>query len=159
MSEEFDEEGVEGFEEEVPVVVPDLVHEISGIKIGFRRPKRGQLVALSRVRDSVSRELFKLQRDTELDSKVRFEKASRLVMSVDLAILDMVESMIIEEGDKSFLANALITGGIDIEAISDVLFGNNPEPDDDAEPIKAVAKKAPRKVAARKVANAKRTRN
>jgi hypothetical protein len=160
MNEEFDEEGVE-FDEEVVVVdtvQPAHTHVIGGLRVGFKAPARGQLVALSRVRDSVSRELRRLQQDKSLDEKVRYERASHQVFNVDMAILALVESLIIDESDRSYVANALLVGDTDLIEISDVLFGNSPEPDDDATPVSVVPqKKAPRKVAARKVANAKRT--
>lgn len=161
----MDEEGAEENEEmesptsvPAPEIVPDLIHTIGGVVIGFRRPKRGQLVALTRVRDHVSHQLFKVQRNTTLSDEERYRQASRLVMDIDVAVMNLVESLMINEEDKVFVANALLTGETDVNEISDVIFGNGPEAEDDAEPAAVVAAKKPaRKAAARKVANAQRT--
>lgn len=144
--------------DDTPEVVPDFTHTIAGVLIGFRKPKRGQMVALSRVRDEVSRELRKVQSNSSIDERVKFEQASRLVMRIDLAILAMVESMILSEADVDFVKSSMLSGDTDLDEIGEVLFGDSKTPQDDADPVPIVpAKKVARKAAARKVANANRT--
>jgi hypothetical protein len=156
IDEVFDDEAADDDTEAAPK--PDLTHVIAGVSIGFRQPKRGQLVALSRVRDAMSRQLRQIQADRKTGEREKFEQASSLVMRLDLAILELVESMIISEQDLEYVKSSLLSGQTDLEEIAAVIFSPRDTVEDDADPAPVVTSKKPaRKVAARKVANANRT--
>lgn len=127
---------------------PDFVHTVGDREVGFRTPIRGQLVALSRVRESVSRQLDAISRKAD-KSDEDFAKVNRLVLDAELATLEVVESLVLDPDDLEHMRVALLRGQIEVDDILSVLYGGKDKPDDDV----------PRKPkAAKKVANAKRAR-
>ncbi len=120
--------------------------EIAGRRIAFRRPSPGQLVMLMRLTNRAQSSL----RSEDDDNAV-----SRIWIDLSVKILDVIDSLIINDDDRIFLEDKMISGEIDIDHLRPVIGGTVAAPDDEDAPAairapKKVAKKTVKKAATRK---------
>lgn len=111
--------------------------DINGVEVGFRDMTPGQITMATLV-------INKARKDAR---KIGEAQASVAMLG---SILNLVESLIIEEADREHLLESMLTGELDIDIIYTVLRRGAPvEPDDDedvARPVK-LKKRNPRAAA------------
>lgn len=118
--------------------VDTSVLEFAGRRIAFRKPTPGQLVMLMRLVRRAQSSLTAESDDVEV---------SRVWVNVTVKMLDAIDSLIVEDGDREFLEAKMLAGDIGIDDLRPVLGGDvAAEADDDD-----AAAPTPRKTAKRTV--------
>lgn len=130
----------------------DFVRILGGKEVWFRTPNPGQFHAWNRYQKSLNAQFSKIKKRAQAEPSLEtLSILSALSDKYDMAVIEFVESLMVEESDKDFVALQMINGSVRTEDLMRVLFAD-PE-DDDVEPAPRPAK-APKKSAA----NAKRTK-
>lgn len=101
--------------------------DINGIEVGFKDMSPGQITMATLI-------INKARKDAR---KIGEAQASINMLG---SILNLVESLVIEEDDKEHLLDSMLTGKMDLDVIYTILRRGKPiEPDDDedvARPVK-----------------------
>lgn len=130
----------------------DFVRTLAGKEVWFRTPAPGQFHAWQRYQKSLNSQFAKVKKLAQSDPSLNnLSLLSDLSEKFDMAVIEFVESLMVDEADKDFVAIQMIGGTVQVKDLMGVLFAD-PE-DDDAEPAPKPVK-APKKSAA----NAKRTK-
>lgn len=128
-----------------------FTHTLLGREMQFRKAKRGQLLMLFRMRGR----LKAMPDDT--DTRQMWDNLN----AVTERMLDLIDSLFLNEKDRADVEEAMIKGALDIDDLIPLL-GNtdtaDQDDDEDPKPKKTAGKKAPAKKAAKKVANGARTK-
>lgn len=158
INQEYDDEGTtdETLTDEPIKAKGDFSRMFLGHEVWFRNAAAGQLTALRRLQ-AQSQMRVNTMRKTLSPEEV-WEQASRLSFDFDNSCLELVESLIVDPDDITFLTNAQLRGEVQAVEIIGILF--KAEAPDDSETPEPVIKKRPpaKKAVAKKVANANRTR-
>lgn len=133
---------------------------IAGRQMTIRVPARAALEALNRYRITLVKKLDKLKDSEDADS---LTQARDLLTQFDLKIIVLIESLIIEEDDLDHLAEAQLRGETTPQQMMSEILAHDEAPDDDEDPAATPVKKVPNPLrkaqAAKKTANARRTKN
>lgn len=115
---------------------------VAGREITCKPMSAGQLVMLKRL-------VAKLRGDIKQEPGTALDVFGK--------IIDVAEVLIVNEGDRSYVEEMLLTGVIDVQDMLKIISGgsdeDDPEPADDEKPVRA---KAPASLAGKKAAAAKR---
>lgn len=152
----------EVFDDDVDVDVEDVavaqepkgafVRTIGDREVWFRTSDPGQFHAWQRYRRTLSRQFDKVKKKAKDEPSLEILKIlSDLSEKYDMAVIEFVESLMVDEDDKDHVAIQMINGSVKVNDLMRVLFSG--AEDDDAEP--EPAKPKPVKKSA---ANAKRTK-
>lgn len=129
-----------------------FTHILLGREMQFRKAKRGQLLMLFRMRGK----LKNMPDDT--DSRQMWDSLN----TVTERMLDLIDSLFLDENDREDVERAMINGTLDIDDLTPLLGGGveseQVADDEDPKPRKTAGRKAPAKRAAKKVANGARTK-
>lgn len=130
----------------------DFVRVLGGREVWFRTPSPGQFHAWQRYQKALNSQFSKVKKRAKEDPSLEtLSILSDLSGKYDMAVIEFVESLMVDEDDKDFVALQMINGSVRTEDLMRVLFVD-PE-DDDVEPAPKPVK-PPKKSAA----NAKRTK-
>lgn len=130
----------------------DFVRTLGDQKVWFKTPAPGQFHAWQRYRESIQKRFDKVKKKArEEPSLETLRVLSDLSEKYDMAVIEFVESLMVDEDDKDFVALQMINGSVHVNDLMKVLFA---EPEDDDTPPAPKPAKAPKKSAA----NAKRTK-
>ena len=149
MTEVFDDEVFDDEAGEPEEVAPThalgvFSRELAGRTVWFHNPSPTQLTALRRLHAVTSKQV----------AKANGGNVARLVFDFNNSCLTLIESMILDDDDVTFLRDEMLGGTVETEEILAVLWPSQDVPDDDAEPVekpKKVLKPA-------RVANARRSK-
>lgn len=127
----------------------------SGHKVWFKDFRQGQRLMLVRANELASADRKRIEAGPGTVEE-KYEALTALSLKADKRMWDAIDSRVVDPEDIDKIMDAMICGDIDISWALAVFGGGRKvdvEPDDDAEPVKAV--KASR--VAKKSANATRT--
>lgn len=175
INEEFDDEGSDETEEaideymvegepveivtEKPVIRPagSFARTFAGREIWFKQIPKAQLQGLRRFHQVMSAEVEELIKAE--DTEENGVKIVEVVTEFNDACFDLIDSLYLDIDDRRWVLRATVRGDLNPADILTILFPARTQPDDDAEPVPAPAKKAkPARTGPKKVANASRTR-
>jgi hypothetical protein len=144
-------------------VIDGPYFEVAGRKIYRKEIKPGQMAALQRFRDASMAQVNKIRADKGTADIDKIEMLGDIWQRFDLKFLLFIESLVIDPEDIDFIADAQITGDIDVAGLLKAVFHPDEPVDDDEDPVaKAPAKKMPnpmkKAAAAKKTANARRAK-
>lgn len=128
--------------------------------IWFKNMLKSQRIALQRVERAMHRRLADI-RASDMETIEKLRAADDAVDAFNQAILDAIDSTVLAEDDKVFMAQSMLEGKLDMSDAMRVFRQgrDEPQPDDAEIVVKTKARPAKKAVAAKKsVANAQRTK-
>lgn len=133
---------------------------IAGRQMTIRIPARASLEALDRFRITLVKKLNKLSESGKAEDE---KQARKLVTEFDMKLITLIESLVIEAEDLDHLVEAQLLGNATPGSMMSDIIRLDESPDDDEDVIAKPVKKAPnplsKATAAKKIANARRTKN
>ena len=119
---------------------------LAGRPVEFRRATSGQVIMLQKLY------LRAVKRSEETDEQ---DERISLVGSAMVRVLDFIESLMVNEADREFVEDKMLTGEIDYPELLEALGGGkkvDQDPDDEEPKTRKAVRKSPKAAPAKKVA-------
>jgi hypothetical protein len=138
---------------------------IAGRELEFQDIKPGQLTALRLFQKSSAKKSRAIARDEKIPAGDRLEQVQEIWDEFNIKALNFIEALLVDPAAVDFLIDAQIAGLVDNnDIVRIVIHGEDPVVEDDEDPAPVAPKKAvpnplKKAAAAKKTANARRTKN